>query len=101
MGRAKPEPAKPQWVTLYIGKGKKDKINKVDIVGFLSKVGGLGKSDIGRIDVKEHYAFVAIRRKFAKRNLGRRVRTKDKRHQDDYRKDKIRLRVVSAESCFL
>ena len=52
----------PKWVTLYIGKGKKDKINKVDIVGFLSKVGGLLKDDIGRIDVKEHYAFVAIKR---------------------------------------
>ena len=62
-------PAKPQWVTLYIGKGKKDKINKVDIVGFLSKVGGLGKSDIGRIDVKEHYAFVAIRRNLLKETL--------------------------------
>ena len=66
---AKPKPAKPQWVTLYIGKGKKDKINKVDIVGFLSKVGGLGKSDIGRIDVKEHYAFVAIRRNLLKETL--------------------------------
>ena len=65
----KPDPAKPQWVTLYIGKGKKDKINKVDIVGFLSKVGGLGKSDIGRIDVKEHYAFVAIRRNLLKETL--------------------------------
>ena len=55
--------------TLYIGKGKKDKINKVDIVGFLSKEGGLGKSDIGRIDVKEHYAFVAIRRNLLKETL--------------------------------
>ena len=56
------QPSMPKWVTLYIGKGKKDKINKVDIVGFLSKVGGLLKDDIGRIDVKEHYAFVAIKR---------------------------------------
>lgn len=57
-----PRPALPLWVTLYIGKGKKDKINKIDIVGFLTKVGGLAKEDIGRIDVKEHYAFVAVRR---------------------------------------
>ena len=62
-------PAEPQWVTLYIGKGKKDKINKVDIVGFLSKVGGLNKEDIGRIDVKEHYAFVAVRRTLLKKTL--------------------------------
>lgn len=55
-------PRPPKWVTLYIGKGKKDKINKIDIVGFLSKVGGLQKDEIGRIDVKEHYAFVAVAR---------------------------------------
>lgn len=64
-----PRPAEPLWVTLYIGKGKKDKINKVDIVGFLSKVGGLAKEDIGRIDVKEHYAFVAVRRALLKKTL--------------------------------
>lgn len=64
-----PAPAQPKWVTLYIGKGKKDKINKVDIVGFLSKVGGLSKDEIGRIDVKEHYAFVAIWRRKLKATL--------------------------------
>ena len=56
-------------MTLYIGKGKKDKINKVDIVGFLSKVGGLGRDDVGRVDVKEHYAFAAIRRNLLKETL--------------------------------
>jgi len=55
-------PAQPLWVTLYIGKGKKDKVNKIDIVGFLYKKGKLTKDDIGQIDVKEHFAFVAIRR---------------------------------------
>lgn len=55
-------PSAPRWVTLYIGKGKKDKINKVDVVGFLSKVGGLQKDEIGRVDVKDHYAFAAVRR---------------------------------------
>lgn len=55
-------PAQPLWVTLYIGKGKKDKVNKIDIVGFLYKKGKLAKEDVGQIDVKEHFAFVAIRR---------------------------------------
>lgn len=49
--------------TLYIGKGKKDKISKGDIVGFLCKKADLQKEDIGRIDVKERYAYVAISRK--------------------------------------
>ncbi|MCF0199578.1 MAG: DbpA RNA binding domain-containing protein, partial [Bacteroidaceae bacterium] len=46
----------------YIGKGKKDKISKGDIAGFLMKVGGLEKDDIGRIDVRDHYAYAAVLR---------------------------------------
>lgn len=48
--------------TLYIGKGKKDKISKGDILGFLCKKGNLDKEDVGRIDVGERYCYVAISR---------------------------------------
>lgn len=58
-----PAPASPKMATLYIGKGKKNKISKGDIVGFLCKVGGLKSAEIGRIDVYEYYALVAIDRK--------------------------------------
>lgn len=64
-----PQPELPEFLTLYIGKGKKDKINKVDIVGFLSKKGGLNREEIGRVDVKDHYAFAAISRKKARQVL--------------------------------
>ena len=64
-----PRPAQPRWATIYIGKGKKDKVNKVDIVGFLAKVGGLSREDIGRIDVKDHYAFAAVKRELLKATL--------------------------------
>ena len=64
-----PKPAKSRWTTLYIGKGKKDKLNKVDIVGFLYKKGGLAREDVGQVDVKEHYAFVAVRRSKVKQLL--------------------------------
>lgn len=57
-----PPPPRPHWATLYIGKGKKDKLGKVDIVGFLCKKGGLSAEDIGQLDIREHHAFVAIRR---------------------------------------
>lgn len=57
-----PEPAKPKMATVYIGKGKKDKISKGDIVGFLCKKGGMTVNEIGRIDVKERYCYVAIAR---------------------------------------
>ena len=55
-----PAPAKPRMATIYIGKGKKDKISKGDIVGFLCKKGGLTPTEIGRIDVKDRYAYAAI-----------------------------------------
>lgn len=55
-----PLPEEPQWVTLYFGGGKKDKINKMDIVGFLSKVGQLEKDDIGLVTVLDHSSFAAI-----------------------------------------
>lgn len=51
---------RPQKAILYIGKGKKDKLSKGDIVGFLCKKGGLNASEIGRIDVKDRYTYVAI-----------------------------------------
>ncbi|MBQ7420391.1 MAG: DEAD/DEAH box helicase [Prevotella sp.] len=56
------QPSAPKMVTLYIGKGKKDKVSKGDIVGFLCKKGGLEASDLGRIDVNDRYAYVAVRR---------------------------------------
>ena len=63
------EPALPKMTTLYIGKGKKDKISKGDIVGFLCKNGGLKADEIGRIDVKDRYAYVAIKREKLKQVL--------------------------------
>ena len=57
-----PAPAKPKMVTIYIGKGKKDKISKGDILGFLCKKGGLQSAEIGKIDVNDRYAYAAISR---------------------------------------
>ena len=57
-----PEPAKPKMATIYIGKGKKDKISKGDILGFLCKKGGLKASEIGKIDVNDRYAYAAVSR---------------------------------------
>lgn len=55
-------PEKPKWSTLFIAAGKKDKVNKIDIVGFLVKKGQLKKEDIGLIEVKDFFSFVAIRK---------------------------------------
>ncbi len=52
----------PRMATLYIGKGKKDKVSKGDIVGFLCKKGGLQADEIGRIDINDRYTYVAVKR---------------------------------------
>ena len=52
----------PRMATLYIGKGKKDKVSKGDVVGFLCKKGGLQADEIGRIDVNDRYTYVAVKR---------------------------------------
>jgi superfamily II DNA/RNA helicase len=62
-------PDKPKWTTFFIGAGKKDKINKVDIVGFLSNRGELKKEDIGLIEVKDYFSFVAVRKANASNTL--------------------------------
>ncbi|WP_462219690.1 DEAD/DEAH box helicase [Ferruginibacter sp.] len=55
-------PEKPKWSTLFIAAGKKDKVNKIDIVGFLGQKGQLKKEDIGLIEVKDFFSFVAIKK---------------------------------------
>ena len=61
-------PTDSEWQTLYIAAGKKDKVNKIDIVGLLLKKGGLQKEDVGLIEVKDQSSYVAV-----KRNLSRKV----------------------------
>lgn len=56
-----PVPPPPAWTTLYIGKGKNDKISKGDILGFLCKQGGLQSSDLGLIEVKLKYALCTVK----------------------------------------
>jgi ATP-independent RNA helicase DbpA len=55
-------PEKPKWSTLFIAAGKKDKVNKIDVVGFLTNKGQLKKEDIGLIEVIDYFSFVAVRK---------------------------------------
>lgn len=54
-----PEPV--EWQTVYISAGKKDKINKMDVVGMLLQKGNLQKEELGRIDILDHSAYAAVR----------------------------------------
>lgn len=49
-----------KFVTIYLGLGKKDKVNKVDIVGLFYKKGGLEKDELGKIEVLDFCAFIAV-----------------------------------------
>jgi ATP-independent RNA helicase DbpA len=55
-------PAQSEWITLYFSGGKKNKINKVDLVGFLLQKSHLAKEDIGLISVLDFSSFVAVKR---------------------------------------
>ena len=68
-----PQPGKlPQpsdFQTIYISGGKKNKLNKGDVVGFFIQKGKIDKNDIGMIEVKDFISFVAVRRKAIKNLL--------------------------------
>jgi superfamily II DNA/RNA helicase len=72
---------RPRWITLTVNAGKKNKINKTDIVGFLSKNAELDKSDIGIIDVLDTISFVAVNKNIWKDILsdirGKKIKGKD------------------------
>jgi superfamily II DNA/RNA helicase len=54
-------PKSPLFKTVYISGGKKNKLNKMDIVGFFSQVGQLEKDDIGLLEVKDFVSFAAVK----------------------------------------
>lgn len=59
-------PQNPDWQTLFVSAGKKDKVNKFDLVGFFYKTGGLNKDDLGHVEVKDKMSFVAVKTSKAK-----------------------------------
>lgn len=46
--------------TVFFSAGKKEKLSKGDIAGFLIKEGGYMPAEIGRIDVFDHYALASV-----------------------------------------
>ncbi|WP_225899066.1 DEAD/DEAH box helicase [Flavobacterium erciyesense] len=61
VNQAKALPKPPQFQTIYISGGKKNKLNKIDIVGFFSQKGKLEKGDLGLIEVKDFISFAAVK----------------------------------------
>lgn len=62
-------PENTPWVTVYIGAGKKDKINKIDIVGLLLQKGKLLKEELGLIEVQDFSSYAAVSRSKVEKTL--------------------------------
>jgi len=66
--------------TLYFHAGKKEKLSRGDIMGFIANNGDLPPGCIGRIDVRDHYALAAVphqqAREVLKRLQGLRIKGK-------------------------
>jgi ATP-independent RNA helicase DbpA len=56
----------PPMMTLHIAGGKKQKLRAGDIVGALTGADGIPGSEIGKIQVGDHWAYVAVAHKFGK-----------------------------------
>lgn len=54
-------PEKPDWTTVFVSGGRRDKISKSDIAGLFSKQGKLGQGELGLIELKQDCAFVAVK----------------------------------------
>lgn len=55
--------------TLYFQAGKKEKLSRGDILGFIVANAGIEASTVGRIDVRDHYALAAVPRARAREVL--------------------------------
>lgn len=59
-GREASEPIRAHYATLYFNAGKKEKISRGDIAGFLMKAGGMEAGEVGKIELYDHYAIAAV-----------------------------------------
>lgn len=59
----------PDFVSLDIAGGRKDKVRPGDVLGALTGKGGINGKAVGKIDVMDYVAYVAIERKLANQAL--------------------------------
>ena len=64
-GEKNENPVKSDVSTLHFNAGKKEKISRGDVVGFVINKGGLESSQVGKIVVKDHCVLVAVPREKA------------------------------------
>jgi len=50
-----------KWTTVYFSAGKKNKINKIDLLGFICQKGNVSKEAVGMIAVLDFASYVAVK----------------------------------------
>lgn len=50
------------WVTVHVNRGKKQKVNKMDFVGYILNFDFMTKEDLGIIEVRDMFSYMAIKR---------------------------------------
>lgn len=80
-------PPAPAWLTIRMSGGRKDKISKADIAGLFIKQGDLKKEELGLIELKQDFAFVAVKAEKARNT----IRLLD---NNKLKNTKIRLRLI-------
>jgi superfamily II DNA/RNA helicase len=75
------------WSTLFLSGGRRDKISKGDILGFLIKEGEVDKASIGQIELKQDCAFVAVHKSDVKKLI-------EKLNNTKLKKRKLRIYVL-------
>ena len=59
----------PQYISVYISAGKKEKISKGDIAGMMMKKGELKGDELGLITVLDHASYVSVKRNVVQKLL--------------------------------
>lgn len=53
---------RPEWITLALAAGRRHKMRPGDVLGALTKNGGITGAEVGKIDVLEQVTYVAVKR---------------------------------------
>ena len=61
--------SRPSMVTLCINEGRKGKVRPGDILGALTNESGITGDQVGKIDIFDHHAYVAVERSIADKAL--------------------------------
>jgi superfamily II DNA/RNA helicase len=77
----------PPNMCIYISAGKKQKISKGDIVGWLIQKGGINNQEIGQITIQDFASYVCIKRQSVKNILS-------KLNSEKLKKQKVRVDVA-------